>query len=294
MEKSLRSKADKSQEKLQKEMSKLYSTLIKQKPPTVQEFRYAAKLAGIEATKQQLLSFLRSTVSYSKFAPKPAKRKVARKVNKMRWTEPGNLQGDLLIIPPHFHTRNSNFTVLLVLVDLYSKFLTIVPAKRKSAAEMTTSLMKAINSLPFTVTTLNFDGETSVGSKEMGALLKKEGIRLVVTKKAFVAESAIRLIKRSIARFTTHTGTLRFIEFLKNFVQSRNKRQLRGQPSGVTPYILASRPEMKRRPKIKRKPPRFCIGDTVRIVTKNPGTFYKESREGEPHFCLSCLIFSLY
>ena len=279
METRLRSQAEEESKKIQVELAGLYSDLIKNKPPTVEEFTHAARISGIRAKKAQILGFLRSTLSYAKFAPKPARRKAAKRVNKMTWTEPGNLQGDLLIIPPEFHQPNSNFTVLLVLVDLYSRLLTIVPAKKKSAAEMTTSLMRALNSLPFEVKLLNFDGETSMSSKEVGTLLAKQGINLIVTKKAYVAESAIRLIKRSIARFTTHTGSRKFLDFLKNFVESRNKRQLRGQPKGVTPNVLATRPELKNRPKIRRKTPLFSVGNVVRII-RNSGTFYKESREG--------------
>ena len=140
-----------------------------------------------------------------------------------------------------FARKNKGFRYLMVCVDLFSKYLWLIPLKSKSAAAASQGLEKL-----FTQVKPSFlwsDKGTEYVNKLVDKILKKENIKLYHTHnegKSVIAERMVRTCKTWIYRFMTTNNTEKWIDIVEAIMDKYNSRVQRR--IGMSP-IDARRPE---------------------------------------------------
>ena len=189
-------------------------------------------------------------------------------------------QMDLADMQP-VSTDNDGYRYLLVWIDVFSKFLWVIPLKTKTGPALVTAFKVILESgrKPQKIQT---DQGTEFFNKHFKALMKEEEIQLYNTyneTKASVVERVIRTLKTRMWRYFTAKRTRRYIDVLPDLVDSYNRskhRSIQKKPINVTPnnerevwHTLYGDRENKKPIRYK-----FEVGDQVRI-SKMKRTFEK-------------------
>ena len=168
--------------------------------------------------------------------------------------------------------ENDGYRYLLVCIDVFSKYLWVIPLKTKTGPALVTAFKKILESgrKPEKIQT---DQGTEFFNKHFKALMKKEEIHLYNTyneTKASVVERVIRTLKTRMWRYFTAKKTMRYIEVLQDLVDSYNRskhRSIQKKPINVTQknerevwHTLYG--EREKEGPVKYK---FEVGDQVRI-----------------------------
>ena len=168
--------------------------------------------------------------------------------------------------------ENDGYRYLLVCIDVFSKYLWVIPLKTKTGPALVTAFKKILESgrKPEKVQT---DQGTEFFNKHFKELMKKEEIHLYNTyneTKASVVERVIRTLKTRMWRYFTAKKTMRYIEVLQDLVDSYNRskhRSIQKKPINVTQknerevwHTLYG--EREKEGPVKYK---FEVGDQVRI-----------------------------
>ena len=177
--------------------------------------------------------------------------------------------------------ENDGYRYLLVCIDVFSKYLWVIPLKTKTGPALVTAFKKILESgrKPEKIQT---DQGTEFFNKHFKALMKKEEIQLYNTyneTKASVVERVIRTLKTRMWRYFTAKKTMRNIEVLQDLVDSYNKskhRSIQKKPMNVTQknereVWHALYGEREKEGPVNYK---FEVGDQVRI-SKMKRTFEK-------------------
>ena len=177
--------------------------------------------------------------------------------------------------------ENDGYRYLLVCIDVFSKYVWVIPLKNKTGPALVTAFKEILESgrKPQKIQT---DEGTEFFNKHFKDLMKSEEIQLYNTyneTKASVVERVIRTLKTRMWRYFTAKRTRRYIDVLQDLVDSYNKskhRSIQKKPINVTQKnerevwrTLYGEPEKKGPTKYK-----FEIGDQVRI-SKMKRTFEK-------------------
>lgn len=168
---------------------------------------------------------------------------------------------------------NDNFTFWLVVIDVFSRKVSVTALKNKSALEVKRGMQKAFDTLgvPSLI-------RSDAGKEFLNNVLKKYlnelGVYHQVSRnlgKAVFAERCIKSLKLRKTQYQTLNDTPRYIDQLDSFVQSYNESV--HSSTGMTPNSIT--PELSKRvwwkiykPKKPLKAPKkyaFRIGDKVRI-----------------------------
>ena len=168
--------------------------------------------------------------------------------------------------------ENDGYRYLLVCIDVFSKYLWVIPLKTKTGPALVTAFKKILESgrKPEKIQT---DQGTEFFNKHFKELMKKEEIQLYNTyneTKASVVERVIRTLKTRMWRYFTAKKTMRYIDVLQDLVDSYNKskhRSIQKKPMNVTQknerevwYTLYGEDEKEGPVNYK-----FEVGDQVRI-----------------------------
>ena len=170
--------------------------------------------------------------------------------------------------------ENDGYRYLLVCIDVFSKFVWVIPRKTKTGP----ALVDAFNTIlesgrkPMKIQT---DEGKEFFNKHFKAVMNKEGIELYNTyneTKASVVERLIQTLKTKMWRYFTSKRTRRYIDVLPDLLFSYNNtkhRSIKKKPSKVTTtneqmvwHTLYGDINVKRKRKVKYK---FDINDQVRI-----------------------------
>ena len=136
-------------------------------------------------------------------------------------------------------TDNDGYRYLLVCIDVFSKFVWVIPLKTKTGPALVTAFKKILESgrKPQKIQT---DQGTEFFNKHFKELMKEEEIQLYNTyneTKASVVERVIRTLKTRMWRYFTAKKTMRYIDVLQDLVDSCNKskhRSIQKKPINVT------------------------------------------------------------
>ena len=177
---------------------------------------------------------------------------------------------------------NDGIKYLLVVIDIYSKYLWVRPLKNKTAKEIKMAMEDILN-INKKTKKIRSDKGKEFDNSLLKTFLKDKGIYYYVTQnegKANYAERVIKTLKNKIIRYLTHNNTRRYIPVLQDFVTSYNNtvhRTLGMKPSQMTKKVARASWWKIYKPKAvyKVKPYKFRIGDTVRISFLR-GKFDKE------------------
>jgi len=186
--------------------------------------------------------------------------------------------------------HNDNHRYLLTVIDVFSKYLHIVPLKSKTGKAVSEAFetvlnddkcMKPLKRRPVWVRTDK--GKEFLGSSFQN-LLKREGIQFQVCMKPDVKclciERAHRTIRDKLYRYFTFKNTFRYIDVLDDFVKgySATVHSSTGMaPANVTDsdvLTIWKRLQKKERRVVKAK---YSVGQHVRI-SKEKAKFAKSSK----------------
>ena len=175
----------------------------------------------------------------------------------------------------NLHQHNPPYKYWLIVIDVFSRFLWLIPVPTKHHTHMVQAFKNLFKSTKRRPKKLRTDKGTEFTNRAVRKLLESEGIYAYTTKnetKANYAERVIRTMKGLLYRYFLHRQTYQYIDVIEKLVQnynSRPHRSLKGlSPSEITKdneakvwkcmYVDTS----KRNTKIKYQ---FKVNDKVRI-----------------------------
>jgi len=165
--------------------------------------------------------------------------------------------------------ENKGVTYLLVAVDVFSRFVRVQPLQNKSAS----TTLDAFKKFKCKPNQLWVDEGTEFGGV-FKTFCKQNKISIYSThseSKAAFAERAIRSLKRILYRFIEERQSYTYLFHLQDFVSTMNSR--RNRSTGIAPKdvensdaIIIHHKQQQHRRKQINKPPKYEVGDHVRIV----------------------------
>lgn len=236
--------------------------------------------------RQRIRQFLNNEDSCSLYKPIrktfPRSKVIVNTIDSM-W------DGDLADVS-NIASHNDGYKFLLVLIDIFSRYLFIVPLKNKHHQNIVDGL-KLVFQKRRKPNTLRTDKGSEFKNRWVKAFLKKEEIHAMNTQnetKANYAERVIRTMKNLMYRYFMKNRTYRFINILQDLVKSYNKRphrslggnapanvnkenadeiRLESYLSGKTKLDVNQSKTLGRSKEKKRAKPffKFKIGDDVRL-----------------------------
>ena len=198
------------------------------------------------------------------------------------------IQGDL-IDTSKIKEHNNGICFLLVLIDIFTKFLWVFPLKNKRATTLKETLSRWIRNLDVKPKILMTDRGSEFVNNQVKTLLQNNNIILQEaygTLKACIAERVNKTLQILIYKYLTEKETLTYIDVLQDLVNSYNKRGHRTL-KGISPKN-ADLPENEDRIQQifnqkygeianRRKTPKYKVGDRVRVKT-DPGKISSAAR----------------
>ncbi len=176
-------------------------------------------------------------------------------------------------------SKNKGYKYILSVIDMFSRYAWLIPLKNKTGKEISKAFTKHIfNEItPFYIQT---DQGTEFYNKTFQALLKKKEIKLFSVfspQKAAMVERLNRSLKAKMYRLMTYKNTSKWIDTVKDVVDSYNKSPHSSLPDKMTPsqarkskYSWVIWSHRNKKEKINKA--KFEVGDYVRI---SMGTFEK-------------------
>jgi hypothetical protein len=185
---------------------------------------------------------------------------------------------------------NDGYKYILVVIDVFSKYVYTVPLKSKSADSVVNAfetIFEKITRMPMQMST---DKGREFRNNKFQQLMKKNHIQYDVVEddqnKACIAERMIRTLTNLIHRFFTAENTLRYVDVLQKLTDTYNYRKHRSidmAPADVNETnILQVYENLNRHRKIISKKEKLKVGDHVR-VSRNKHIFSKEYTPNYSH-----------
>ncbi|XP_056002795.1 uncharacterized protein LOC130049366 [Ostrea edulis] len=172
--------------------------------------------------RQRIRQFLNNEDSYSLYKPIrktfPRSKVIVNTIDSM-W------DGDLADVS-NIASHNDGYKFLLVLIDIFSRYLFIVPLKNKSHQKIIDGL-KSVFQKGRKPHTLRTDKGSEFKNRWVKTFLKREGINVIYTQnetKANYAERVIRTMKNLMYHYFMKNKTYRFVNVLQDLVKSYNDR----------------------------------------------------------------------
>ena len=216
------------------------------------------------------LNFLRGEPTYSLYKP------VRRRFRRRRYVVKGIdalWQGDLADFRS-LSQWNEGYSYVLVVIDVFSKFVWVEPVKNKDAKSVLVAFKKILakdNRVPQSFMT---DKGREFDNEQLKRYCKSRNINFYTSQnpdtKAAVAERVIRTLKSRLYRYFHHKKSWNYVSVLQKVVKSYNNSKHRA--IGVTPNSVSKENESQVREKLYPKQTakaiilKFNIGDKVRIA----------------------------
>ena len=203
-------------------------------------------------------------------------------------------EADLIVFDKsRYKGVNGDYGFILVVIDVFSRFVWTVPLKTRKCRESTEALRSILGSTGRHPRLMRTDAGGEFIGNEMKTFLRQQDIVHIITRnevKANYVERVIQTIKTRLFRYFTHKNTYRWVDVISDLTDSYNRSYhttIRRAPITVhdgtrdevwaTQYIVpvlesvekkkstktASRPKKRRRGVFKYK-----AGDHVRISHK--------------------------
>lgn len=222
------------------------------------------------------------------------------------------LQADLVEMIPYAKI-NKDYKYILVVINVFSKFVWCEPVKNKSGKEVTKAMEKILSQMKVTVKNLHTDMGTEFYNKDFKQLLEKWKINHYSTYsnlKASIVERVNRTLKHQMWKQFSLQGNYKWLHILQTIVTTYNNTKHR--TTGMKPSAVKKKDEKyllehayNHLKTIDPRKQKFKEGDYVRIskyreafskgytpnwsnevfkIRKvhqtNPTTYYLEDQEG--------------
>ena len=142
------------------------------------------------------------------------------------------LSGDLADMTLDLKEHNDNVRFLFFLIDCYSRKLWVFPLENKKGTTIANTLDEFFKSNKYRYSLFWVDDGTEWYNKPTLDVCKKHGVKMYSAynrrQKACFAERAIRTIKNKLYKIMTDRNTNRYIDFLRDVIDSYNNSQHRG------------------------------------------------------------------
>ena len=213
--------------------------------------------------------------------------------NRVRRT---NLKGYNSFIADHFKQEyqidlffineddNQEYSIGLLIIDIFSKYMTVVPLKTKQPKDVLEGLEEGFKNIGGLPETANTDDEGALNSTIIQGYFKNHNIKHITTRThAAVAERAVRTIKDMIYKRLEKNKDAKWynVKILANSLVMYNYKMV-SSATGFTPNNarekkneLDVRLKLELGRKTTRKYPPIEVNDKVRIYKKK-GKFDKE------------------
>lgn len=223
-------------------------------------------------TKKKVLDWLQGQDAYN--LHKPVRRRFPR-----RHYAVSNIDDvwevDLMDVKS-IKSYNNDFTYLLTVIDVISKYAWVEPLKNKSAKCIVSGFEKIFakskNRYPVCIQS---DKGREFVNRELDIFLKNKNILYRVVRspdvKGAIVERLIRTIKERIYRYFTHNNTRRYLDVLPNIVEAYNQTKhsaTKMTPASVTLYNAAQARkniQLRYEQSSVRKTVKYKVGDLVRV-----------------------------
>ena len=185
-----------------------------------------------------------------------------------------------------FSKFNQGYKYILMIIDVFSKFGWAIPLKNKSAEEVTKAFADLWKKQK-PPEKLWVDKATEFFNRSMKALREKYNVQIYTTEneeKSSVVERWNRTIKRIMWKYFTANNTNAYSNVLNDIIHKYNNtyhRSIKCTPTEAREpsnhkrvYEALFGEDYKAAAAVKQRPPKFEIGDKVRIYRKK-GTFEK-------------------
>ena len=188
---------------------------------------------------------------------------------------------------------NSSYKFLLTAIDVFSKFLHIVPLKSKTGKDVTLAFLSIFKDLKYSKPfrrrpiMLRTDKGKEFLNKTFQSMLKREGIEFSVCRnpdvKCSVIERAHRTIRDKLYKYFTYKNTYRYIDVLRHFVKGYNDTV--HSATGMAPARVSDKDVLaiwkrmrKKASRVRSVRAKYGIGQVVRI-SKEKGKFAKSAEQ---------------
>jgi transposase InsO family protein len=165
--------------------------------------------------------------------------------------------------------HNDYFKYILSVIDVFSKFLYMIPLQSKTGTAVTAAFQSILPPRPVWVRT---DRGKEFINEKFQAMLRREGIQFQVCRnpdvKCSVVERVHRTIKNKMYKYFTYKNTYRYKDVLPKFVRAYNATV--HSSTGMAPTRVSDRDVLaiwrrmneKQRRTVKAK---FSVGQHVRV-----------------------------
>ena len=222
--------------------------------------------------KKQLMDEIRN-VDTQQIHYKVNKKKIRKQMTPIRAANIGFLQIDFAIVPKEWTGNvNAKCRVLLVVVDIYSRFMWVVPLASRDSSLYCNALRKLFKLMK---SKYNFSPYAIVSdnefiSTEYKNLLASNNIKYIYSSpgpqhtKTAIVEKNIGTLKLMINRYLTHNKTRQFVKVLPKIVDAYN--ETKHSSIGVSPKYVIHHKWIFPPKRLRQRPVdnNLKIGDIVR------------------------------
>jgi len=250
-----------------------FSTLRKLRAAEVAESKKKGKPQYVAATR----AWLEEQDAYT--LHRPVRKRFAR--NPYTVTNVGGVWECDLLDVQSYAKYNDNYSYILYVIDVFSKYLYLIPVKTKSGPAVTSAFRSIFDDKPQIPSRRPIWVRTDKGkeflNKDFQDMLRDEGIQFQVCRnpdvKCAVVERAQRTIRDRLYKYLTYKNSFRYIDVLPKIVWAYNDtvHSTTGMaPSRVTDSdVLAIWKRMNsRRRRIRVAKVKFSVGSTYVSVRR--------------------------
>lgn len=182
------------------------------------------------------------------------------------------IQADLVEMIP-YAKMNKNFRYILIVINVFSKFVWAQPVKRKTGKDVTNAMNTILSQMPIKPKNLQTDNGKEFYNKDFKTLMTRYKINHYSTfsnLKASIVERVNRTLKNMMWKQFSYQGSYKWVPILPDIISKYNKTQhstIRMKPIEITkkkaPLILST---IYNHPKIvDPRKKKLKKGDHVRI-----------------------------
>lgn len=129
-----------------------------------------------------------------------------------------------------YSKENNKNTFLLMVIDIFSKYLYVVPMKSKNAQDVRDAMEKVFKQAKTSPKMIGADRGKEFYNKKFQKLLEDYKVKLYSTysdKKAAIVERVIRTLKTVMFKYFSFQGSFKYLKILDKLVNEYNSRKHR-------------------------------------------------------------------
>ena len=122
---------------------------------------------------------------------------------------------------------NQTYKVGMILIDIFTKYMVVVPIKSKSEGDVAAGLIEGLNKMGEKPEIIYTDDEAALSSQAMQTYLKEKNIKHVITRNhAWFAERAIKTFKQALYKRieNSKSDNIQWVDFVYEIILTYNNK----------------------------------------------------------------------